>query len=800
MQSTPKTSVAECVTSIVWNFINNVRGNFSISEIFTSSLTVLYAYHKGYDILMNNRRLQFTHNDDFLYSDLIQLIPNDRHLHYELCHLVDKVSEVDRLEYNSVYVDVLKSLFDLVSSSSGREGGEFYTPSTVTKLIAYIVNNEKCNKVLDPFCGTASIIHELSKFENFPSFFGQELAYKTSIFARINAEALYGSCDCIANVNSIVNWNRDQYDAVVSCPPLGLRLSPDEMMIARHVTPECECRSFEDIILSRPFCINHAKLSVTHLTTGFCFRGDRGSRDYMVRRELVENNLLDTIIALPSNILYGTSIPSIILVCKKWRNQDDPIKFIHADDYFLGDRRKRIFDYDRFVKMVEGNPCDVAEVSIDEIRQYDYNLNPSLYYKKDFKLKDGQKVVRLNDLLAPIEGNSISADCVTESVSINNLSRDFIEILLNNSKSSPCSEHRRSTGYRSVDASDAKYFLAFSGAGESRFGINTDSKGFVHSVDIKVYKINEELVTPEYLAYLLTNHNSIGKGRMPLSGYMMLPIVIDSLEKQKELTNREIQLYEQKVNAEREADALRLGVKQNVSDLEHMLGSIQHRISKLIVRLEKATPSSNNYPHLVKSIKDNVEYMNRVIHYNNANIDTETFNIKEGNIIEFINSYVDAWNNYGGEYFDISIQNFIHDNINFSFDKTLLIVMLDSILNNAIRHGFHKRKTYTERNLVEISTSIVEYNTRPYVLLSVANNGDPISDGFTINDYISRGRFSASTGRSGLGGYHVFQVVKGHNGYMYLDSNKVWNMVVDILLPINSSNLKDIPIYEKECL
>ena len=94
---------------------------------------------------------------------------------------------------NSVYVDVLKSLFDLVSSSSGREGGEFYTPSTVTKLIAYIVNNEKCNKVLDPFCGTASIIHELSQFENFPSFFGQELAYKTSIFARINAEALYGS-------------------------------------------------------------------------------------------------------------------------------------------------------------------------------------------------------------------------------------------------------------------------------------------------------------------------------------------------------------------------------------------------------------------------------------------------------------------------------------------------------------------------------------------------------------------------------------------------------------------------------
>lgn len=800
MQSTPKASVAESVINIVWDFINNVRGNFSISEIFSSTLTILYAYHKGYDISANRHHLQFTHYEDSLYSDLIQLIPNDRHLHYKICHLVNELSEVDRFEFNSVYVDVLRGLFDLVSSSSGREGGEFYTPSAVTKLMAYIVNTEKCNNIFDPFCGTASIIHELSQFENFPSFFGQELAYKTSIIARINAEALYGNSDCIANVNSIINWNSFQYDAVVSCPPLGLRLSPDEMMIAKHVTPECECRSFEDIILSRPFCINHAKLSITHLSTSFCFRGAQGSRDYMVRRELVDSNLVDTIIALPSNILYGTSIPSIILVCKKWRNQGEPIKFIHAEDYFLGDRRKRIFDYDRFVKMVEGNACDVAEVAIDEIRQYDYNLNPTLYYKKDFKLKDGQKLVRLKDLLTPIEGNRISSDSVTNSVSINNLSRDFIEILLNNSKSSPCSEHRRNIGFRSVDASDSKYFLAFSGAGESRFGINTDSKGFVHSVDIKVYKVNEELVSPEYLAYLLVNHNAISKGRMPLSGYMMLPIVIDSLEKQKELTNKEIQLYQQNVNAEREADALRLGVKQNVSDLEHMLGSIQHRISKLIARLEKATPSSENYPHLVKSIKDNVEYMNRVIHYNNANIDSETFNIKEGNIIEFINSYVDAWNNYGGEYFDIYIQNFIHDNINIPFDKTLLIVMLDSILNNAIRHGFHKRKTYTEHNLVEISTSIVEYNSCPYVLLSIANNGDPISDGFTINDYISRGRYTATTGRSGLGGYHVFQVVKGHNGYMYLDSNKVWNMVVDILLPINSTNLEDIPIYEKECI
>ena len=123
------------------------------------------------------------------------------------------------------------------------------------------------------------------------------------------------------------------------------------------------------------------------------------------------------------------------------------------------------------------------------------------------------------------------------------------------------------------------------------------------------------------------------------------------------------------------------------------------------------------------------------------------------------------------------------------FDKSMLTVMLDSILNNAVRHGFHKRKK--DGNQVLIRLSEVNYKENPYVLLSIANNGEAISDGFTVEDYVSRGRFTASTGRSGLGGYHVFQIVKGHKGYLRLDSNKMWNVIVDVLIPINSANIND---------
>lgn len=796
MQNTQQTNSAEFVINMVWNFMSNVRGNFSIGEIFTPTLAVLYAFHKGYPIrLIDNHHLEFVLNDDKLYCDLANLVPNDKHLHTAMCHFIREFNTIERGEFNSVYVEVLRVLFDLVSSNSGREGGEFYTPSAISKLMAYIISKENCQNVFDPFCGTASIVHDFSRYGESPKFAGQEINDKTSIYARLNAEALYGLDECIANVDSIRHWNNSFYDAVVSCPPFGLRLTQDQLYEARHATPECPCRCYEDIVLTRPFYCNHSKLTITLLPTGFCFRGNR---DYELRRELIEHNLIDTVIALPENILYGTSVPSIILLCKRERNQGAPIKFVHAEDYFLGDRRKRTFDLDRFIEMFEGNGSDIANISLDEVRHYDYNLNPSLYYKRDFVLKDGQNVFKLEELLTPVDGERIPSANVKEVVSISNLSRDFIEILLNNGKSSIPSEIRRNFNYRVFGASDKKYLLAFSNTIESRYGINTDGKEFVCPVDVKVYEVNDTHVTPEYIAYTLLNNKAISKGRMPLSGYMMLPVVIDSLSNQKEIVHKISQEHAAIVRAEQEADAKRLGVKTNISDLEHMLQTTQANIDCIIDELKDIYKDDGSYQSLVKGLKDNVEYMKRVIRFSNATISPEMFNMKKYDLDAFIKSYCNSWLNYGGNYFYLSLKPMLGENRMVVFDKTYIKLMLDSILTNVERHGFKKRRK--EENHVEISLSVESYQDKPYVVIRVANNGEPFKEGFTLDDYKTRGRYSSNTGRSGLGGYHVYQIAKGHNGYLYIDSNKVWNVVIEVLLPIEGIAVDNLITYEHECI
>lgn len=192
--------------------------------------------------------------------------------------------------------------------------------------------------------------------------------------------------------------------------------------------------------------------------------------------------------------------------------------------------------------------------------------------------------------------------------------------------------------------------------------------------------------------------------------------------------------------------------------------------------------------------------MNRAIEFSNAKIDPDSLNLKKENLVEFMQSYANSWSNYGGQCFELSIINQLKTSPEMSFDKYMLTVMLDSILNNAIRHGFHKNKNYTIHNEVQIQMSTVKYENAPYVLLSIANNGDMLTDEFTIEDYVTKGRFAASTGNSGLGGYHVYQIVKGHNGFLRLDKNKQWGMIIDILLPIDFSTSNDILSYEHECI
>lgn len=180
MQKSSQIEFINYIVSRVWQIIGRMRRVGSpISDVLTTALLYLYCFHKGYGIYKFQAENIREHLDDDFLLDILEtdalnpeksyLSLKDESLHNELVDFMEILSDDDyenddynaQEEFNTVYAEVLKRLLELACRSSSRQEGEFLTPYAITRLMAYFVKKEGCKSVYDPFCGTASIVHEL---------------------------------------------------------------------------------------------------------------------------------------------------------------------------------------------------------------------------------------------------------------------------------------------------------------------------------------------------------------------------------------------------------------------------------------------------------------------------------------------------------------------------------------------------------------------------------------------------------------------------------------------------------------
>ena len=218
-----------------------------------------------------------------------------------------------------------------------------------------------------------------------------------------------------------------------------------------------------------------------------------------------------------------------------------------------------------------------------------------------------------------------------------------------------------------------------------------------------------------------------------------------------------------------------------------MLGTTFDRIGDAIYELEYIEGAKE----LSTILKDNFSYMRRFIASIGKDFSATGIKLKKEclSINDYFSAYCEGWKNYGKNTFDVHYKSSISDDSTFEIDDVFIKTLLDTLLDNAYRHGFDRFKSPDHQ--VEIATSYVSFNNKPYVMVSVANNGKPFPENFSIEKYISRGEFSGDSGRTGLGGNHVYNITKRHGGFICLTSNDKWNVIVDILLPIYYYNDND---------
>lgn len=329
-----------------------------------------------------------------------------------LKNLLEDFKDLDLRPSRLIGDDVIGNAYEYMignfASDAGKKGGEFFTPAEVSELLSRLVKPEENDRIYDPTCGSGSLL--IKAFNKVPNgkaqIYGQERNGQTHSLCRMNmflhkiddAKIEWG--DTLANPKHLYNDKLMKFQVVVANPPFSL----DKW--ASGFAGEGESKDFSMTETSDPYkrfawgvppkskgdyaFVLHMLHSLSDggrmgvvLPHGVLFRG---ASEGKIRQQIIDMNLLDAVIGLPSNLFFGTGIPACIMVFKQNRDRKD-VLFIDAsgDGYYekgKNQNKLREEDIQRIVEVYENYRAidKFAYIATyDEIVRNNYDLNIPKY-------------------------------------------------------------------------------------------------------------------------------------------------------------------------------------------------------------------------------------------------------------------------------------------------------------------------------------------------------------------------------------------------------------------------------------
>jgi len=340
----------------------------------------------------------------------------------KLVKLLDAIGDLPlgRFEDNSIdlFGDAYEYLMQMYAANAGKSGGEYYTPQEVSELLARIAVSGKksVNKVYDPAVGSGSLLLKFAKVlgkNNIrQGFYGQEINLTTYNLARINMflhDINYADFN-LAHGDTLIDpahWDDEPFEAIVSNPPYSIRWDGD----ADPLLINDERYAPAGVLAPK----SKADLAFTmHMLSWLAVNGTaaivefpgvlyRGGAEAKIRKFLIDNNYVDTVIQLPPDLFFGTTIATCILVLKKSKKTND-VLFINASAEFkrVGNKNKLLPDNQQNILgayELRDNQDHFAKLgSNEDIAANGYNIAVSSYVEAE----DTREVVDIQALNAEI--------------------------------------------------------------------------------------------------------------------------------------------------------------------------------------------------------------------------------------------------------------------------------------------------------------------------------------------------------------------------------------------------------------
>jgi len=285
--------------------------------------------------------------------------------------------------------DAYEYLMTMYASNAGKSGGEFFTPADVSELLTRLgtVGKTEINKVYDPACGSGSLLLKAEKVLGRDKvrngFFGQEINITTYNLCRINMflhDIEFDKFDiaCEDTLTAPQHWDDEPFELIVSNPPYSIKWAGDENPLlindprfapAGVLAPKSKA-DLAFIMHSLSWLAPNGTAAIV------CFPGImyRGGAEQKIRKYLVDNNFVDCVIQLPSNLFFGTGIATCIMVLKKGKS-DNRVLFIDATNECIKITNNNKLTQNNIDRIVDAFTVRLEESGFSHLANYDEIVN-----------------------------------------------------------------------------------------------------------------------------------------------------------------------------------------------------------------------------------------------------------------------------------------------------------------------------------------------------------------------------------------------------------------------------------------
>jgi type I restriction enzyme M protein len=353
-----------------------------------------------------------------------------------LAAVLNGVAKLDFGKFQDNQIDLFGDAYEFLISNyaanAGKSGGEFFTPTCVSKLIARLAlhKQDKVNKIYDPACGSGALLLQAKKhFDQHiveEGFFGQELNHTTYNLARMNMFLHNVNYDKFQMTlgDTLLNPQLKEdkpFDAIVSNPPYSVKwigdddpllINDDRFSPAGVLAPKSKA-DFAFVMHALSYLSPKGRAAMVSFP-GIMYRG---GAEQKIRKYLVDNNYVETVISLAPNLFFGTTIAVNILVLSKHK-PENKTQFIDASKLFKKETNNNILTEEHIQQIIavfdsKENVDYLAQLVDNEaIAANGYNLSVNSYIAAE----DTREVINIQEINAELEVTAVKIDSLRKQI------------------------------------------------------------------------------------------------------------------------------------------------------------------------------------------------------------------------------------------------------------------------------------------------------------------------------------------------------------------------------------------------